>query len=273
MNKIATILLLFTFHFSTAQIADSIPVKSSNAFQVKKPNLSENLYKINESNRRIKSIILPTALITYGFISLESDAMKSFDNQIKEEIWTEHPHNVIKADNYLQYAPAAAVYTLNAIGIKGKNNFRDRTVIYLMSNAIMGVAVQSLKDITKVQRPDGFGTNAFPSGHTATAFVSAEFLRQEYKDVSPWYGIAGYAAATTTAYLRMYNNRHWFRDLLPGAGIGILSTKGAYWLYPAIKRKLFKDKSMNTLVMPYYQNRGGGVAMVYKFHPRIKKLI
>ena len=139
-------------------------------------------------------------------------------------------------------------------------------MIYLLSNAMMGITVQSLKSITKIQRPDGFGTNAFPSGHTATAFVAAEFLHQEYKDVSPWYGVAGYAAAITTAYLRMYNNKHWFRDLLPGAGIGILSTKAAYWIYPAIKRKFFKDKPMNTLVMPFYQNGVGGVSVVYNFH-------
>jgi membrane-associated phospholipid phosphatase len=151
------------------------------------------------------------------------------------------------------------------MGIKGKNNFRDRTMIYLLSNAIVGVSVQSIKAITRVQRPDGGGTNAFPSGHTATAFAAAEFLRQEYKDVSPWYGVAGYVAAGTTGVLRMYNNKHWFRDILPGAGFGIISTKLAYWMYPSIKKKIFKDKPMNGMIMPYYQNHGGGLSFVYNF--------
>ncbi len=159
-----------------------------------------------------------------------------------------------------------AVYGLNAIGIKGRNNFKDRTIIYLLSTAITGVTVQSLKAITKVQRPDGFGTNAFPSGHTATAFAAAEFLRMEYKDVSPWYGVIGYLTATTTWILRMYNNRHWFRDILPGAGFGIVSTKVAYWIYPAIKKKFFKDKPMNTMILPYYQKGGGGIALVCNFN-------
>jgi membrane-associated phospholipid phosphatase len=66
----------------------------------------------------------------------------------------------------------------------------------------------------------------------------------------------------------MYNNKHWFRDLLPGAGIGIASTKIVYWIYPAIKRKLFKDKPMNTMIMPYYQTNGGGISMVYNFQHR-----
>ena len=86
-------------------------------------------------------------------------------------------------------------------------------------------------------------------------------MREEYKDVSPWYGTAGYALATTTGILRMYNNRHWLRDVVAGAGFGILSTKAAYWIYPAIKRMLFKNNSRpaNTMIMPYYQN-GEGVS-------------
>jgi membrane-associated phospholipid phosphatase len=110
------------------------------------------------------------------------------------------------------------VYALNAVAIKGRNNFRDRAMIYLLSNIMMGITVQSIKKIIKVQRPEGFGTNAFPSGHTATAFAEAEFLRREYKEVSSWYGMAGYAAAATTGILRMYNNKHWLRDVVAGAG-------------------------------------------------------
>lgn len=248
-----------------AQVADTTQLKSNADTLKPYSSLKQSFVKVTEKGRRIKSLLIPAGLITYGFIALENDGLKNLDNSIKEEIWTERPHKPITIDNYLQYAPAVAVYGLNAVGIKGKNNFRDRTMIYLMSNAIMGVTVQSLKAITKVQRPDGFGTNAFPSGHTATAFVAAEFLHQEYKDVSPWYGIAGYAMATTTAYLRMYNNRHWFRDLAPGAGIGIISTKLAYWIYPSIKRTFFKNIPMTTMVMPFYQNKTIGFSLVHSF--------
>lgn len=262
---IASLIFILLTVSASAQQPDSIKVVKNTTHQLPPINFSEAFAKLNERRRDLKSLIIPATLVTYGFISLESDGLKSLDNKIKEEIWTENPHKQVKIDNYLQYAPAAAVYGLNAIGIKGKNNFRDRTMIYLLSNAMMGVTVQSLKAITKIQRPDGFGTNAFPSGHTATAFVSAEFLWQEYKDVSPWYGIAGYAAASATAYLRMYNNKHWFRDLAPGAGIGIISTKLVYWIYPSIKRKLFKDKPMNTVVMPFYQNKTMGFTLVHSF--------
>jgi len=225
-----------------------------------------DLEKISDSRKQTRSFILPTMLITYGFVALESKKLQSMDKTIKEEIRENNSGFHTNVDNYLQYAPAIAVYGLNAVGIKGKNDFLDGAMIYLLSNCIMGVTVQSLKAITKVQRPDGFGTNAFPSGHTATAFVAAEFLHQEYKDASPWYWIGGYMTATATGILRMYNNRHWFRDILPGAGFGILSTRAAYWLYPGIKSRIFKNKPVSAMVLPFYQNGQAGISLSYYFH-------
>jgi len=85
-------------------------------------------------------------------------------------------------------------------------------------------------------------------------------MRLEYQDVSPWYGIAGYAAATATGVLRMYNNKHWFNDVVAGAGFGIASTRLAYWLYPKIQHSLFGGKSMSSVLMPTYQNGAVGLA-------------
>jgi membrane-associated phospholipid phosphatase len=136
-----------------------------------------------------------------------------------------------------------------------------------MSNAFTNGIVFSVKNISHEQRPDGSNDFSFPSGHTAEAFASAEFMRQEYKDVSPWYGVAGYLTATATGLLRMYNNKHWLSDVVAGAGVGIASTKLAYLIYPAIKRKLFKDKPVHAMITPFYQPGGSaGVSMVYNFH-------
>jgi len=213
-----------------------------------------------------KSFIIPAAMIAYGATTLGSDGLQDINKELKEEVWIEKPHKKMHIDNYLQFAPAVAVYGLNIAGVKGKNNLKDRSIMFLMSNVFLNATVFTLKKLTKEQRPDGVDYYSFPSGHTAEAFASAEFLRQEYKDVSPWYGIAGYAAASATGLLRMYNNKHWLSDIVAGAGVGIASTKLAYWLYPVIKGKFFKNRSMNTMVMPYYQTGGGGLSMVYHFH-------
>ena len=134
------------------------------------------------------------------------------------------------------------------------------------SYLLMGSTVYALKKISKTERPDHSGFNSFPSGHTATSFAGAEFLWQEYKDVSIWYGISGYLVATGTGFFRIYNNRHWFTDVAMGAGIGILSTKIAYWIFPFINNHFFKsDKNKGSaMIMPFYDGKQLGVGMLIK---------
>jgi membrane-associated phospholipid phosphatase len=66
-------------------------------------------------------------------------------------------------------------------------------------------------------------TNAFPSGHTTVAFALATSFAREIKGT--WDDVLFYALATTTAYARMHDNKHWMSDVVFGAGIGILSTR------------------------------------------------
>ncbi len=198
--------------------------------------------KAENQHLHLKPFIIPATLFLYGLGSIKNDGLQHINTELKDEVYAEHPHRQIHLDNYLQFAPAAAVYALNLSGIKGKHNLADRSIIYLMSNIILNITVASVKKISHEMRPDGSDHFSFPSGHTAEAFASAEFLYQEYKDRYPWPGVAGYSMATATGYLRMYNNKHWFGDVVAGAGIGIVSTKLAYWLYPKIQHKLWKRK-------------------------------
>lgn len=213
----------------------------------------------------LRMLVIPATLITYGVTSLENHELKSVNEEIREELWDERPHRQIRLDNYLQFAPAAAVYGLNALGIKGAHNLRDRTIIYGLSTAIMASSVYATKHLSRQWRPDISDNFSFPSGHTATAFAAAEFLRKEYWRVSPWYGIAGYVAAATTGYLRMYNNKHWLSDVVAGAGIGILSTDLAYYLYPSVKKLFVKEKGSVTAIAPFYQQGAVGLSLVHHF--------
>jgi membrane-associated phospholipid phosphatase len=111
-----------------------------------------------------------------------------------------------------------------------------------MAIAIEFISVNSTKYISHIQRPDLGDHHAFPSGHTATAFMCAEFLRQEYKDVSPWIPAVGYAAATATGVLRVYNNKHWISDVIAGAGFGVLSTECAYFIRDKMRQKHLRKK-------------------------------
>jgi membrane-associated phospholipid phosphatase len=247
----------------SAQITDSTTLNQeifTLKYPIEKPEISAHAIPFPA-----KSFIIPGIMVTFGAFTLGSHELQELNFEMKEEIWLENPHKYQHIDNYLQFAPAVAVYGLNAMGIKGKNNFVDRSMIYLMSNLILMGAVTPLKHLTHELRPDGSDYYSFPSGHTAEAFASAEFLRQEYKDVSPWYGVAGYLVASSTGILRMYNNRHWLGDIVEGAGIGIASTRLSYWLYPKIQHLLFKNHPAHTMIMPTYQQRSFGFSMVHSY--------
>ncbi|SHG17103.1 PAP2 superfamily protein [Flavobacterium segetis] len=212
-----------------------------------------------------KQLIIPTVLISYGIIGIESDALKNLNVEIKEEV-TENIDHKITIDDFTQYLPAASVYGLNMVGIKGKSNFKDRSLILATSYLLVAATTLPLKNLTHVQRPDGSSFNSFPSGHTATAFAGAEFLWQEYKDVSIWYGISGYIIATGTGFFRMYNDRHWLTDVAAGAGIGILCTKTAYWIYPKMQKLLFqKETKAALMVAPFYNGKQTGIGVISKF--------
>ena len=204
--------------------------------------------------------VIPASLIILGKIGEESDWGKARTKEIRDEL-QEHINSKFTIDDFSQYAPLAATYGLNLCGIRGLHGYGDLTIITGTAYAIMGITVNSLKSATKVMRPDGSSRNSFPSGHTATAFMGAELLRREYKDVSPWIGVAGYAVAAGTGFFRMYNNRHWLTDVIAGAGIGIMSVQAAYWLYPAISKTFFRKRYLkNTFISPYLSEEGKGLA-------------
>ena len=131
----------------------------------------------------------------------------------------------------------------------------------------MGLTINAFKKTASVERPDGSSLNSFPSGHTATAFMGAELMMQEYKNESVWYGISGYVVATGTGLFRMYNNKHWLSDVVAGAGIGILSAKAGYWLFPYVSKvfKSNKNKRTQTIFLPNYNGKQVGFGLFSKF--------
>lgn len=214
-----------------------------------------------------KQLMVPTILVGYGVLGLANNGIKNINVAIKSEV-DEHVKGGTTIDDYTRYVPVVSVYALNVMGVKGKHNYRDLTIITATSQLIMVGSVMGLKSLCKVERPDGSTDNSFPSGHTATAFSGAEILWQEYKDVSPWYGVAGYFVAGATGVMRIYNDRHWLTDVAAGAGIGILSTKLAYWLYPFIQKQLFGspgEKKVSLLAIPFYNGQQAGLSAVIQF--------
>lgn len=208
----------------SAQASDSISHTAVNKIYIQR--LSANNDYLSP-----KSLIIPTALISYGFGSLTNDDLVKWNKNIREEVIEDCPGFNTRIDDYLKYAPAASVYVLDLAGIKARHKILDRTIILAISTVLSSQVVTALKHGTHQLRPDQSTYNSFPSGHTTTAFVGAELMNQELGWRSPWYSVAGYSMATGTALLRIMNNRHWLSDVIAGAGIGMLTTKFSYWLY------------------------------------------
>ncbi|MBO9591869.1 MAG: phosphatase PAP2 family protein [Niabella sp.] len=215
---------------------------------------------------RLKQFIAPVTLIALGGLADGTNLFRGLNQTTKNEIVEDHPAFGTHIDNVLEYTPGLAVFALRGLGIKGRNTLGHEAILYAMSLGINAALVTPLKHWTNVERPDGSNRLSFPSGHTSTAFASAEFLRREYKDISPWYGIGGYAVATATGVLRMFNNRHWLGDVVAGAGFGIASTNLAYLCYNKLHIGQKKDRQGGTTYFyPAVSDRSYGIGLVKYF--------
>lgn len=148
-------------------------------------------------------------------------------------------------DNYTQYLPAAVMLGLKLGGVKGRSSWGRMLASDAMSIALMAGIVNSLKYSAQVERPDGTDLRSFPSGHTATAFMTATMLTKEYGYKSPWVGIGAYTVASATGFMRMANNKHWLSDVLTGAGVGIVATEMGYYITDLI----FRKHGLNTTIV------------------------
>jgi membrane-associated phospholipid phosphatase len=189
---------------------------------------SRNL--LHETDFTVKQLYIPTSLIIAG-LALNGNSPKSLKNKIVEERNRYMPNFRIHIDDYMQFSPAVIAYGLDVFGVKSKNDFLNRTAIFLKGEVGMLAVTHFLKNITHIRRPDNSGYNSFPSGHTAQAFAAATFLSEEYKHKFKWIPYISYGVATLVGILRMANNKHYISDVLAGAGIGYLSMKIAYWTH------------------------------------------
>lgn len=190
------------------------------------------------SSFRFYKLISPASPIVLGSLTLYVTNVDDLDMSWSDEISS--GHGKLTFDDYMQYSPVLIMWGLNAFGnIEPYHKFKQQTTILAMASLTSLALVQGTKTFVKRRRPDTGATNSFPSGHTATAFLCAEMLHQEYGHHSPWISITGYSIAAFTGYMRVYNERHYIGDIVAGAGFGMLSARLAYWLAPRVNEFLW----------------------------------
>ena len=112
------------------------------------------------------------------------------------------------------------VLPVSGAGIALARDDDDGLIQFAKSGALTLALTFGLKYTIPATRPDG-GDHSFPSGHTSIAFSSAEFIRERYG----WnYGIPVYVAASFVGYSRVESKRHYTRDVVAGALLGIGSS-------------------------------------------------
>lgn len=222
------LIMLITSAVHALQKDSLIFINSENEFETAYNKISEN--------KVYRMLCVPVPLFAISAITYDQgDKFRTLRN-------THVPNFHYRYDDFLQYAPLAAVIGLKLGGVESHSSWPRLLASNIFAAGIMATAVNSMKYTIKRERPDGSKNNSFPSGHTATAFMAATIMHREYGLTrSPLYSIGGYTVATATAFSRQLNNRHWLSDVLAGAGIGVLSAELGYFLADLI----FKDKGLN----------------------------
>jgi len=155
----------------------------------------------------------------------------SIEKKIHRRIERKHPFFSTSVDFYLKWVPYATVFVLNLTGIKTRSDWKRQVLLTAATDAIRYLITDNLKKIVHEHRPAPYlGNHSFPSGHTSSAFAGAEFMHRELRSSIPVLSCAGYAGGVANAAIRIYKSRHWLKDVVAGAIVGIVSAKLAYFL-------------------------------------------
>ena len=116
------------------------------------------------------------------------------------------------------------VPTLTGVCLAISNDDTKGAVQLGLSTATTLAANYALEAMIKKDRPDGSGSHAFPSTHTALALDGSTFLMKRYG----WkWGIPAYAVSAYVAWGRTHADKHDWWDVIGGAAIGA----GAAFIY------------------------------------------
>lgn len=225
------------FGFMFAQTPDSINYTNPTPFGRDTTRCDLNKFNINK-------LIIPGTLIAIGAIGTNDMWGNNINTPVKETMDKWRRNQYFRIDDYIQYMPVAAYLCMDFCGVKARHSFKERLMVGATAYMTMAAVVNITKYSVGEKRPDSDMRNSFPSGHTATAFTGAELVRMEY---GLWPGVSAYAVSLAIAFLRLYNGRHWFNDVVAGAGIGILSARVGYWMLPLYRRWLGWDDGDNVM--------------------------
>lgn len=229
------------------------------------------------------------ACITTALIFSDEDIDKWSRTQKQKHQWVNKSSPFISefGSNYGIYSVIA--YGLFSAGFKDEKGVQTSL---LATQAIItsGIWTQIIKQLTGRERPkasyifsqmeggkwhgvfakylevnpddrSGFSYDAFPSGHTATAFSIATVFALQYNE-NKAVPVLFYSAATLVGISRLTEHEHWASDVFVGALLGYLSGKQVVNHYNRIHQNPFnpiqsKQKNNTEITIIQYGNQIG----------------
>jgi PAP2 superfamily len=218
------LLIAFTSSVSFSQIEESAEKDFGKFFEVGGDILTAP--KDFESDDWIK---LSATIGVTGLALLVDNDVKKFSQTNK----TEFLNTVFKIDEYYHIElMAASIVVLYGYGLIDKNKEVRNVSLRLAEATVYSSLINlSIKFLSGRSRPFYsessydfsplkviYEQTSFPSGHSTLAFAYSTVMAKEHQNF--FWKFGWYSLAVLTAYARVYNNQHWFSDIIFGSAIG-----------------------------------------------------
>ncbi|MCK5055386.1 MAG: phosphatase PAP2 family protein [Candidatus Aminicenantes bacterium] len=283
-KKILYFCIIFLLFFHLVPAVQS-PEDSQGGEEKKKSSFFKNLFEdewqILTSPFRIKGKSLLTwgsaALITAVLIHNDEEMYRGAKNYQEKNEWVSDLSPKLRplGNGTINLGVAGCFYICGVI-FKDKKA-RKTAELSLMSLVHAGVVVQLLKHLTGRKRPEaapvgedhwegpaGFFKrykdhrdmyyDAFPSGHTITAWSIATVIAKMYNK-SVVVPALCYSLATMAGLSNVTEDKHWFSDVFAGAALGY-----------AIGNFVVKTRWRNISILPFAQHGKVGLSLNYSFN-------
>ena len=202
--------------------------------------------------------IINTITLT-GFSFFFDKKINTISNDKK--LRSKYSDNIFKLDNYYGNAGSAIIIiggTFIASNILNDSKTEKISLMLLESVLFSNIITQTLKITIGRERPEFtdncfhfVGPNlgneryqSFPSGHATTAFaISTIFANTTDNN---YLKILFYSPAFITSFSRLYNNKHWFSDVILAGLIGYYSAQKVLRINGELQNETNLDISFNT---------------------------
>ena len=168
-----------------------------------------------------KDVLYSGMTVTFALALLHN----SIDEKVQDEFRRSQPfkHHFKELGHFIgEVYPNLIFSAVSGAAGYGMDNEAMKTRFWYMVETTFyaGSLAYFLKFTTNQLRPDGSDRLTFPSGHSATAFAFAHVIWASFPE-DRFYGSLAYGAAILTGLIRMNNDRHYLKDVVLGATLGI----------------------------------------------------